>query len=501
MKIGGSGEGRARKRGRAEGNGNKSFFMRHKALSIVMSSVLLVLVVAGAFLFYYYNIYKHPEDVLVKNRTPLPQTTDQGVGDGTTGIVTTGGSGSPDMTAGVSPTPTDLQSNYTFPNDVVNILMLGTDTGLNRQGMGARTDCIMLISINVTTKKVSIISVPRDTYVKIYNEKMRIAGRNRINATFAYGGGADKKGIPYAKNTISHFLGNVPIDYYVVFDMDLVVRLIDMVGGVTVDVQLSEPFSFGNIHLEPGVHKLNAMEALTYARDRHHTAGSDFGRVGHQQQVLVAVLKELKNQGKISMIPQLYQALSNNVKTDMSMDVIVALASIAMDVDIDATMSNSHTITGSTMMIDGASIVIADQTQKIDVLKTVFGTNAGLYLKPYEDEKKSYLTGLINKQFKAGQVIVNNANALLNNNKEFYTDAEAAQLRAAIAAWNAAHSKNDSDGMAEAQQDVQTEYDILQDIVEARKAAAATPTPEPTIAESTSPPETTSTTDPSSTPS
>lgn len=494
--------GRGRQRAGADGNGpKKSWFLRHKIFTIVASVLLLTIVGGGV---YFGRAVLFPESVLIIDRTANPIPTEEPTENATT--ADTGTPGSTATADNATPAPTEEQPPVIdFPKDIVNILMLGTDTGLGREGMGSRTDSVMLVSINIKTSKVSIISIPRDTYVKIFNEKNKLAGRNRVNATFAYGGGKDKNGIKYAMNTVSHFLGNVPIDHYVVFDMDLVIRLIRAVGGVTVDVQIKEAFTVGSIHLEPGVHKLDEYQALYYARDRHHTVGGDFGRVGHQQQVMVAVLKELKNQGKISMIPKLYQALGANVETDLSLDQIVALAWIAKGVDVDATMENGYTIPGSSMQIDGASLVIADQEKKIEILKKVFGANSGLYLKVYPDETKSYLTGIINKQFQSGQAIINSAKSLLANNKEYYSDGEAAPLKAAISAWEAAHKKNDTDGMADAQQDVQTQYDALKSIIDARKAAETeepteTPTDEPTDAPTTEPPEPTPTPEPAPTP-
>lgn len=469
-------------RGRQRGNGGRSgsWFGRHRVFSIVSLSIMVVLLCVGGYFAY---AISHPADVLVNDRTAVPtdEPTMDPTEEATTGIDPTD-SATPGNTDNVTPAPTEEQppDMSVFPKDIVNILMLGTDTGLNRVGMGARTDCIMLVSINTTTKKVSIISVPRDTYVKIYNEKNKISGRNRINATFAYGGGKDKKGIPYALNTASHFFGNLPIDHYVIFDMDLVVRLVNMMGGVTINVDVELSRSGPNpdtVNVKPGLQKLNGNEALAFARKRHGVTGGDFGRVGNQQKVLVAVLKELKNQGKISMIPDLYSALSKNVQTDLNAGQIAALAWIAKDVDIDGTMANSFTVPGTSLQINGASLVISDQQKKIDILKQVFGTKAGLDFKIKSDETYSYLYGLIKKQFLSGQTIINNANSLLNNNKEWYTAEQAAALRAAISAWTAASKKNDADGMADAQTDVQTQYDILKDIIDANKAAAATPEP------------------------
>jgi polyisoprenyl-teichoic acid--peptidoglycan teichoic acid transferase len=454
----GSGSGRGRLPGRAdERPKQRGWLMRHKAFSLIVLCVLLAGVVGVA---YFYRAFADPGSVLVNRPTAGPGA-GQGNGQSSSGQSSSG----------------DQQPGYDFPKDVVNILILGTDADADRvkEGMNARTDCIMLASINTTSKQVSLISIPRDTYVKIYDENNQLTDQNRINAAFAYGGGLKKDGIAYAMNTVEQFFGGgIPIDHYVLFDMDLVKRLINAVGGVSVDVDIS--VDVDSIHLRPGVQKLNGAEALVYARDRHNTPGGDFGRVGHQQQVMIALLKMLQNKGNIvKNIPALYSSLSDDVVTNPELGAlqITALAWIAKDVDVSSV--KQYTVQGKSLNISGASIVVADQQSKQSIIKAVFGLDYQIR----EDETYDHLLGQITKILNAGKGIISAAQSLLDNNKQYYSADEARPLRSAVAVWQAASKKNDSESMADAQQDVQTEYDILKQLIDARKAAP-TAMPEPT---------------------
>lgn len=482
--------GRERLRGRADNNEkSRGWFMRHKIFTFCFLPILVVLLVVSGIIV---HALMNPVDVLTGQR----QTSSESQSPADTSSAMPLGTDSPGASstdlAGTA-VPTDAPPDYQFPKDIVNILLLGTDTGLSRGTGIGRTDCCVLVSINQSTHQVSMISIPRDTYVKIYNQKNALSGmRNRVNTAYEFGGGSDKNGYQYAMNTVSRFLCNVPIDHCVVFDMDLVVGLINKMGGVTVNEQLNESFTFDGMQFSSGVHKLNGLEALTYARDRHHTSGGDLGRDNHQRDVMIALLDELKQQNKVSMIPTLYQQFQKNIKTDLDAQMILALAWIAKDVDTSGIANNSFTVPGTSLNINGGSFVIGDQQGKIDIMKKIFGTNAGLDFTIHSDETYNYLYGKIQSQFKAGITIVNEAKSLLANNAAYYTADQAAPLQAAINTWEAAYNKHDTDGMDDAQQDVETQYQILKAIVDANKAAAE-PSSSPSIEPSDTPADTSST--------
>jgi LCP family protein required for cell wall assembly len=337
----------------------------------------------------------------------------------------------------------------------------------------------MIVSINVPNKTASIISIPRDTYVKIYNDKNKLTkSRNRINAAFGYGGGlaSEDKAFLYAENTVNQFLaqGRIPIDGYVLFDMDFVSSLIDAVGGVDVPVNNlwhdTETFKtdvgIGTITLQNNTTMhMSGKQALAYARDRDHTRGGDQGRVKHQQDVIIALLKNLQSKGNVvKAIPDLFTQFQKDLYTSFNdLNQIAALAGIAQGMKMENV--TQYVVTGQGFGVGGASMVVADQTNKAQIVQTVFGlANAA-----DNSWTVGRLQGEINAQLNAGKAIVNTANSFLSNYAGYYSDDEVAALRAAIGEFNAAVSKNDTDAAADAQQDVQDAYNAISPTVTGRK--------------------------------
>lgn len=449
----------------AKGGGN--WFKQHK----ILTSLLVFLVVAlGAVAAIALPILTDPGSVLTNRNNG-------GLLGSLKGTATPQAGATAGAATGVSITPQPAMAN--FPKEIVNFLILGTDADSKRvkEGMNARTDCIIVASVNTNTKKVSLVSIPRDTYVMIYDEKGEKVSRNKINAAFSFGGGLKKDGIAYAVNTVIQYLGGaIPIDHYVLFDMDLVKNLINDVGGVTVDVDISVSVKSVGVSLKPGKQKLNGLQALTYARDRHNTKGGDIGRGGHQQQVMIALLKELQNKGNIiTKIPELYNSFVGNVTTNPELGVaqIGALAVIAKDVDVSSI--KQYSMGGQNGSINGASIVVTDQQQKQEIIKEVFGVDYKmLQSETYESMKKE-----AGNTTTSSSDVISRANSLLKNNKKYYTADEAEALKNAISAYQTAQKAKDSDAMAEALDNVRTEYDILNNLIKKNKAAGSA-TPKPT---------------------
>ena len=119
-----------------------------------------------------------------------------------------------------------LQNNP-FRDSKLNILVVGYDSSINGP---PRADTIILASIDLKSKEMGILSIPRDTRVKIPDY-----GMNRINATHAYGG------IELTANTLESYLG-VQIDYYLETDFQGFARIIDAIGGV--EIEIKEPLNY-----------------------------------------------------------------------------------------------------------------------------------------------------------------------------------------------------------------------------------------------------------------
>ncbi len=418
---------------------------------VLVASVTTLLVTAAVGVALAVNAMKNPAEVLVRT-TP-----------GATSTAST--TGNADSTAAVGVVqPTETAPDYQFDENQITVLILGTDLSKKRQeqGMNARSDTLMLASINLETKKISLISIPRDTYTKIYGKESYLGYYGKINAAFAYGGGLSKSGVDYAVNTVSHFLGGVPIDYFVTFDMDLVKQLVDAIGGLKFNMDLDVTIS--GHKFTPGWTTLDGAAVLRYARHRH-SSGGDFGRVDRQQKIIVALFEQLKENKQLSSVPKLYDAVKENLTTNMDPLQIAALAWFGMDVDVESI--TRYTIPGSTMTINGSSIVVANQEEKATILKAVFGIDV-----PFRSEESaSYMQNLIKKAYSNGKSIVTTAQNFLDNNKGYYTSAEASGLKSAIYAWNKAYGRRDSEEMADCQLDVETEYNVLYGKVGGRKEA------------------------------
>jgi LCP family protein required for cell wall assembly len=448
----------------SKGGRRRGWFARHRVLAAILSLMAVGLLAGG------YAVYRSvidPLSVLKGNFTPAPTYAS---GDpGATGGLLPADSAASELSPTEEPPP-----DFVFQDDTVNFLILGTDMDSARIAEGwttARTDCIMIVSLNLSdpnNPKAALVSIPRDTYVKIYNDKNKlITARNRINAAFQRGGKNVDRCILYAQNTVNQFLaqGRIPIDHHVLFNMDLVKDLIDAVGGVDVDVEID--CTINGFVYKPGTMHLGGAEALAYARDRHHSKGGDIGRVGHQQDVIIALLKKLKDGGNIvKVIPQLFTDLHGEFTTDIdNLQEIAALAYVAKNMNLDNIQQ--YTVDGSSIKINGASMLVADQTKKAKTVQDVFGIKNAADGSWTLAKLRKEIEDILN----AGQTIVGTADSLLNDNAGYYTQAEAAPLKAAIAVWQKAADRNDADGMNDAVEDVQTQYDILSELVKPRVEA------------------------------
>ena len=188
--------------------------------------------------------------------------------------------------------------------DRINILLLGMG-GKGHQG-GYLTDTIMLASIQPSTKKVALISIPRDLAVPMEN-----LGWRKINNVNAFAE-VEKKGSGglAISQALSDILGQ-PIDYFVRVDFEGFVNIIDKLGGVNVYVdntledyrypimgmEEAEPYEsrFEHLYIEKGRQYMDGSLALKYVRSRHGGGGegSDFARAKRQQKILQAVKSEL----------------------------------------------------------------------------------------------------------------------------------------------------------------------------------------------------------------
>lgn len=233
----------------------------------------------------------------------------------------------PHVVATVAPQPT---AEPPLPDSPLNILLLGTDA---RPGDtdATRTDAMVLVHLDRKDGAVSMLSFPRDLWVKYPGY-----GEGRINAAYAIGekqigpGG----GAALAKATVSRLTG-LPVDGFVLVNFAGFKTLIDKLGGISVDVPrpIDDPAfpteNYGTIavHFDAGVQQMDGERALVYARTRH--ADSDFGRNQRQQQVIMAIFDKVRANGlfaQITNVDEYTGAVRDYVKTDISRSMMFDLA-------------------------------------------------------------------------------------------------------------------------------------------------------------------------------
>lgn len=263
----------------------------------------------------------------------------------------------------------------------INILLLGYG-GRDHPG-GLLTDTIMVASIDPVNKKMALLSIPRDLYVKIPGD-----GYSKINYAHAYGEEYQKDnggGPAVSKEVVSEIL-DLPIHYYISADFSGFEKFIDELGGVDVNVEtdLYDPYypaanmiDYDPFEISAGLQHLDGENALKYARSRETT--SDFDRARRQQQVMVAAKDKALSLGVLAnpaKITELIQIIGDHVNTDMQTWEMERLATLLKDVDttnivtkvLDNSASgllDSDVIDGGYYLVPSAGIGDYSQIQKL----------------------------------------------------------------------------------------------------------------------------------------
>lgn len=249
----------------------------------------------------------------------------------------------------------------------VSVLAMGTDVGaLNRGNKGGNTDSLELFTINPKTQTITMTSIPRDILVRVNTSDG--ADYVKINAAYSIGG---------AKQTVKQVseLLDVPIDYYAVINMGVLEKVVNSVGGVTVN----NPFAFDyeGHHFKKGKQHLNGSNALKYSRMRYDDPNNDYGRQKRQQQVLKSVIDNFKKSGSIKVANKIMEAVGDGVKTNIPIDDIATLYG-----NYHNAMNNVKTyhFKGQDATIEGVSFQIAS-TKEINRVSKLVRKQLGLKAK------------------------------------------------------------------------------------------------------------------------
>jgi LCP family protein required for cell wall assembly len=218
--------------------------------------------------------------------------------------------------------------NFSFGtlSQPTTILFMGTDVVYEKNGrqlkadrgaLTGRSDTMMLVFLYPPFNRVSVLQIPRDTEAQIPGH-----GIQKINSANAIGGAE------LAKATVSSML-NVPIEHYVIMNIQGLVGLVNELGGITVEVPKRMNYMDWTgklkIDLEPGWHTLTGNQAMGFVRFRHDDLG-DIGRVQRQQIFLNAVCKKMVDPSSWLHVPALVGIAQQSIQTDLSeMDILSSL--------------------------------------------------------------------------------------------------------------------------------------------------------------------------------
>jgi LCP family protein required for cell wall assembly len=283
--------------------------------------------------------------------------------------------GLPPLAAPVAapPEPVDLTRTE-------NILVLGSD---NRPDLEAwRTDSIMVVVIDPKIGQVGIVSIPRDLYVEVpgYDK-----GKERLNAVAYIGEKLDYPGGGPAlvRRVVEEQLG-IPTQHYVIIHQDGLIKLVDALGGVTVNLDCplyeatpddKSPTGIKTFTLPAGPVRLDGATAKKFATYRY--VQTDFGRTRRQQQLIWAIRNRVLQANLLPKIPVLWSALSDTFTTDLDLPAVLKLARLASRLqaqDVHGMQFDDDTIERYTTPEGWQVLLLKDKALLLEKLTGIFSS-------------------------------------------------------------------------------------------------------------------------------
>ena len=219
---------------------------------------------------------------------------------------------------GKEPQPMVAETGIERDEQVLHIMIMGVDRRADDTG---RSDTLMVLTVNKNTGKAELMSVPRDTRVRIEDH-----GYDKINHAYAYGGPK------LTRSTVEQLLG-IPMDYYALIDLSSFEEIIDAIDGIDIDVEkrmyYEDPWDDNGglvIDLYPGMQHMTGDKAIQYVRFRD--GEGDIGRIGRQQHFMKAVMAKLLTPSTLPKLPKIIEVISNTLETDMPLSEMVALSQL-----------------------------------------------------------------------------------------------------------------------------------------------------------------------------
>jgi LCP family protein required for cell wall assembly len=240
----------------------------------------------------------------------------------------------------------DLQAVFRPPlpsGKPLFILAIGSDARPRHSLTRSLADSLHIIGVNPRTGVASILGIPRDSYVTIPG-----AGTRKINASLFHGG-------PELTVKTVERLSGIKIDAYLLVGFEGFRRMVSEVGGVEMVIPQAMNDAASGAHFRPGRTRLDGPEALAFSRDRHDVRGGDFGRSLNQGRLLIAALREFREDFRKDPTSAFHWLLvgAKYLRTDLTFEEMVDLAFAALAID----KVKNRVVSGGGGFAGGASIV------------------------------------------------------------------------------------------------------------------------------------------------
>lgn len=298
------------------------------------------------------------------------------------------------------PTPVDARTNFAAQQIILNdgrsialtpwngtsrftVLVMGLDRRPGETGLAYRTDTMMLVSLDPATNSIGILSIPRDLYVEVpgYSQLQRVNSPMVLGELRQPGTGPE-----LAMQTVQYNLG-IRIHDYVVIDFNAFIKIIDLIGGLDVNIPYSISdslypdmnYGYDPFYIRAGMQHLDGATTLKYARTRH--GDNDFVRAQRQQLVLTALRDRVLSPDLLPQLiiqsPSLLAAVNEGLYTGLTLDQLIQLALYLKDISAESmrtgVINEQYTIGYSTPQ--GASVLVPDRARIGPLMVEVFGAN------------------------------------------------------------------------------------------------------------------------------
>lgn len=262
------------------------------------------------------------------------------------------------------PLETAVDDGLLTAKDKSTIMIMGVD---ERDDDVGRSDTLMVASIDPKKNQAALLSVPRDTRVKIKGH-----GFDKINAAYAYGHER------LSQDTVENLLG-INIDHYIIINTKSFKNIIDAIGGIDIDVpkrmHYEDPWDDDGglvIDFQPGMQHMDGAKAITYVRYRDEEG--DLGRIRRQQDFVKACLDKIISPAILPKLPSVIREVMSSIKTDLSLRQLLEFAGTLKEAKGNGLKTDM--VPGRPLYIDGISYWIPDLNQ----LRTTIADTLGLSL-------------------------------------------------------------------------------------------------------------------------